>query len=266
MAPFRIAIAGLALALVAALPLSSILRRGRFRPRGPWPAVNRRERPVRFWTKIAGHMGGAVNRQARVAMLVGLAAVMALMAESVTPQRACAAAAAKLSPAALHQEIRERGAKAVVARLWRAPDQPHQGWLGFEQRVASGAPEWLSVAEELADATDAGQTHGLSIALHHALSKNPQGVLRLLPHPPFTIEAVCANGNDEEAAEAEARELRAILAAVSRVKAPSLRNVRDRCLKALHETLRLTLPRRLPAAGLAPTASSGPDGEATRRT
>ena len=147
------------------------------------------------------------------------------------------------SAALLHREIREIGAKAVVARLWRAPsDHPYQGWLGFERRVASGAPEWLSVAQELADATDAGQTHGLSIALHHALSRNPQAVLRLLPHPPFSIEAVCADGNDEEAAAAEARELRAILPAVSRVRAPSLRNVRDQCLGALHEALRLTTP------------------------
>lgn len=56
MAPLRIAIAGLALTLIAALPLPSILHRGRLHPRGPWPAVSRRERPVRFWTTILGHM------------------------------------------------------------------------------------------------------------------------------------------------------------------------------------------------------------------
>lgn len=181
-----------------------------------------------------------MNRQALV-----VAAAALIVESSVTAQRTCTAAEAKFSPAALHQEIRDRGAKAVVARLWSAaPDQLHEGWFGFEQRVASGAPEWLSVAQELADATDAGQTHGLSIALHHALSKNTQGVLRLLPHPPFTIEAVCADGNDEEEQAAEARELRAIFAAVSRVRAPSLRHVRDRCLGALRQALRLTMPSR----------------------
>ena len=149
-----------------------------------------------------------------------------------------AAMAAELSPAMLRAEIAEHGAKAVVDRLWSMQvERTGGGWLAVERHVASGSDEWLAVAQELAAGTDAGTTHGLIIALHYALAKNPQGVLRLIPRPPFTVENVCSEGNDEETPRKAARELRAALLAIDQVTALELRARRDQCRKALAEAL-----------------------------
>jgi hypothetical protein len=103
--------------------------------------------------------------------------------------------------------------------------------------VALGSDEWLGVAEALAPGTDAGTSHGLNIALHHALAKNPERVLTILARLPERTELVCSDGDDEQAAEPAARELRAALAAVGRVGAPELRAQRDQCLQALRGAL-----------------------------
>ena len=149
-----------------------------------------------------------------------------------------AAMAAELSPAMLRAEIAAHGARAVVDRLWNIPsDRTGEGWLGLEQHVAGGSEEWLVIAGELATVTDAGASHGLIIALHHALAKNPQGVLHLTSRLPFTIESICSDGNDEEAPRQAARELRAALSAIEQVTTPELRVQRDQCRKALAEAL-----------------------------
>jgi hypothetical protein len=142
------------------------------------------------------------------------------------------------SPSALRAEIAAHGARAVVGRLWKAPvETPGRAWLSVEEQVALGSDEWLGVAEALAPGTDAGTSHGLNIALHHALAKNPERVLTILARLPERTELVCSDGDDEQAAEPAARELRAALAAVGRVGAPELRAQRDQCLQALRGAL-----------------------------
>jgi hypothetical protein len=149
-----------------------------------------------------------------------------------------AAKDAELSPARLRAEIAARGARAVVDHLWNISlERPGEGWLAVEQHVAGGSDAWLAVAQELAAGTDAGTTHGLIIALHHALAKNPQGVLHLIPLLPFAIESVCSEGNDEETPRRAARELRAALLAIDQVTALELRARRDQCRRALLEAL-----------------------------
>ena len=142
-----------------------------------------------------------------------------------------------LSPAMLRSEIALRGAKAVLNRLWNVPQRMGEGWLAVEEHVADGSDEWLGIAEQLAAVTDAGASHGLEIALHHALAKNPAGVLHMTPRIPFAIEAICANGDDEAEPQQEVHELRAALSAVLGVKVPKLRSQRDRCAKALAAAL-----------------------------
>ena len=149
-----------------------------------------------------------------------------------------AAMAAELSPAMLRAEIAAHGARAVIDRLWSMQlERAGGGWLAVERHVAGGSDEWLVVAQELAAGTDAGATHGLIIALHHALAKNPQGVLRLIPRLPFTVESVCSEGNDEETPRKAASELRAALLAIDQVTVLELRARRDQCRKALAEAL-----------------------------
>jgi hypothetical protein len=139
-----------------------------------------------------------------------------------------------LSAAELRSEIALHGAKAVVHRLWHIPpERGDEGWMALEEQVATGSDEWLQIAEQLAAVTDAGASHGLEIALHHAQTPNPKGVLSMLPHLPFSVESICANGDDE----AEVRELMAAQSSVGRVSAPELRPQRDRCLTALAEAV-----------------------------
>jgi hypothetical protein len=73
---------------------------------------------------------------------------------------------------------------------------PGRTWLSVEEQVALGSDEWLGVAEALAPGTDAGTSHGLNIALHHALAKNPERVLTILARLPERTELVCNDGGD----------------------------------------------------------------------
>jgi len=149
-----------------------------------------------------------------------------------------AAIAAEMSPLMLRAEISARGAQAVVHRLWNiAPENSREGWAAIEQQVAAGSEEWLEIARELSAGTDAGATHGLIIALHHALPKNPERVLRLAVVAPFTIVSVCSDGDDEQPARAETIELHSILSAISRVTAPELTGSRDECRTAASQEL-----------------------------
>jgi len=73
-------------------------------------------------------------------------------------------------PARLQDEVKRRGAQAVVADLYVHEDR----WEEFLRGVASGAPEWLELAVVRAPGTDAGATNQLGIALFLALGPAPE--------------------------------------------------------------------------------------------
>ena len=148
-------------------------------------------------------------------------------------------------PSVLLAESAARGPRAVVDRLWNAPaTRPGGAWASVEEHVALGSTTWLAVAEALAPGTDAGASHGLNIALHHALTRNPTGVLKLLRQRPERAQFVCADGNDEATPQAAVADLRAAVAAVVRVRASDLQAQRVACLTALRGALAASPPEK----------------------
>ncbi|HZT87369.1 MAG TPA: hypothetical protein VFA12_05320 [Stellaceae bacterium] len=52
MTPFRLIAVGAMLAVIGFMSLPSVLRRGRFHLRGPFPPVTRRDNPVHYWASV----------------------------------------------------------------------------------------------------------------------------------------------------------------------------------------------------------------------
>ncbi len=98
--------------------------------------------------------------------------------------------AASVDPKAISKEIERHGAKATVARL--TSSRHARNWESTLQHIETGDPDWLVVAANLADGTDAGTSEELQIALAIALPRNPPGVLNLAGTQSFlSIRDLC---------------------------------------------------------------------------
>lgn len=64
-------------------------------------------------------------------------------------------------------------------------------WDAVLEGVATGTPEWLSVAADLRAVSDAHATETLVMAIQEALPKSPRGVLRLVTRRAFTAGDAC---------------------------------------------------------------------------
>lgn len=102
-----------------------------------------------------------------------------------------AVATPQVTSMALTQQIKIRGAQAVIADLYK--DGEFQ-WQYVLTKIGSGEQNWLDVAELLAPGSDADSAESLATAAATAIPHNPAGVLSLLKGGalPFSTDNVCA--------------------------------------------------------------------------
>ena len=103
-----------------------------------------------------------------------------------------------------------------------------------------GEAGWIALAPQMAvDNGGAAITESLPIALARALPRNPTAVLKAIsPNDPhlLNVNDVCGQPFIEPTRAFMRRYKRRTLAAVSGVNDPSLRLVRDACLRVLEKT------------------------------
>jgi hypothetical protein len=118
----------------------------------------------------------------------------------------------------------------VVDRLWKSGD-----YSRVLDHIDTGASAWVALAPKLAPGTDAGSAEGLAIALAYALPKNPRAVLSVLDPDSKVIAPanVCSAPFIEDAVNDIPGYVRRAKAAVSRVTALRLREIRTGCLAEL---------------------------------
>jgi hypothetical protein len=145
-----------------------------------------------------------------------------------------AANEAAQTPKLLLARIRVEGAATVVRSLWDTPR-----WSELTNQVASGDPDWVSVAMAISKGSDAGATEELADALFVALGQNPTYILRVLPTEesdavPLALSGVCSGRTDPLGTYAASiAEQRAAEAAVEKVTVPTLKPKKRQCLAKL---------------------------------
>jgi len=140
------------------------------------------------------------------------------------------------SAAALRAAIHEKGAKQVVDRLSRAGPPGQTEWDALLEQIGAGKPEFVSLAPELALGTDASTSETLLIALAYALPRAPNDVLRVLrlsEGRALDIKWVCGAPFIEVTAKQVVAQVKAARAALEKVSAPELQEIRSACLEQL---------------------------------
>ncbi len=159
---------------------------------------------------------------------------------------AAAPAAAGLDPTSVMREIDKRGAQPVLTRLAKSD----AGWAGLLDGIASGAREWLRLADRLLSVAEDPDAYDLEAAVGEALAAAPARVLEIADGGgEIQVSWVC----DETTTFAEDPGLEERIAllsdredAVRRLRAPALGAKRATCLKSL-EKARTGLERELRA-------------------
>ncbi len=138
----------------------------------------------------------------------------------------------RLTPARINQEIKQSGAKAVVAQLSANGERE---WNFVTREISSGRNDWLDLAPALAPGTDASTAIGLRYALSRALPRAPSRVLTILrTNKAFTVEDVCDVPYIEPSKQIVDTYLKQAKSAVSKVNDPALTDVRKACLNRLN--------------------------------
>jgi hypothetical protein len=146
---------------------------------------------------------------------------------------ATAAVAGPLSPSELKDDIKKRGAKAVVSDLFRSG-----AWENVVlKEIESGSAPWIDLAPALSAGTDAATSEGLGESLIYALPKAPEAVLAVIdlssrpgPRAPDTV----CSASFYEGDPTDPRKYRiAALQAVNRVSNPALKAAKSACLDEL---------------------------------
>ncbi|MEM5435496.1 hypothetical protein [Paraburkholderia diazotrophica] len=141
---------------------------------------------------------------------------------------ACASAQ-PLTPSRVAREIHVHGAQTTVQSLNRTGRMD-----AVLNKIASGNIAWVRLASDLAKGSDAGNSTGLSVALAHALPRNPKTVLAVLDDGPVTGSAVVCSVSFIEPTQREINGyLDRTIPAVERVPESDRLPHRTACLKAL---------------------------------
>lgn len=140
--------------------------------------------------------------------------------------------AAQLSCDAVAKEVRVRGAKRVVDRLWDA--QGDENWDHLLDAMEAGRSECIRLAKLLKPGTDAGSAETLQIALSLALRTNPSAVLAL-GDDVIKVSEACQDNQIEPTLQQHRAFLAKARTAVSKISEPALTTRRNACLKYLNQ-------------------------------
>ena len=166
----------------------------------------------------------------------GFAALVLLCSCSPVPPIGQVAAPAKATAnraMAVVEEIKTRGAKAVVDRL--ASPNSEKEWEEIQKGIQTGQADWLSAARELRNGSDAGMTESIDISLAIALSNNAEGVLEVAGDT-IPADRICTVPYIEPDATTVVSHKRKAKAALERVARADLASKRDACLAAIENT------------------------------
>lgn len=131
-----------------------------------------------------------------------------------------------VSATSIQREIKSNGAASVVRRLTSGKGEQ---WQAVLRNIETGNKVWLKIAMGLLGGTDAGNTESLYYALSIALTRNAEGVLRLLG-PTAPIQKICTVPYIEPSPKA-VREYRIrAQAALAKVTDPTLAKSKRECL------------------------------------
>ncbi len=124
--------------------------------------------------------------------------------------------------------IQNEGPRTVIRRL----GANQKVFDEICERVASGDPNWLSVAKALRPAYDAAAGESLTISVARALPKAPAGVLSLVGNG-FELEDICTSPFIESPREVDLAHLRAAEEALASLKNPTLEEKRKLCIEKI---------------------------------
>ncbi len=138
-------------------------------------------------------------------------------------------------PDAIINEVKSRGANAVVAELTKDA----KVWDFICNKIATGDQTWLKAAAALKAGTDADSGEMLDLALGEALEHEPENVFKIAANT-FELAFICG-GPDVDNARYNSYELsmKAIdlrTKKVAAVKDQSLQKMSKECLKYLEES------------------------------
>ncbi len=137
-----------------------------------------------------------------------------------------------LTPSIVQTEIRDRGAKPVVDQLFKT-----EAWWQVTRNIGAGKIDWIALAPDLAEGTDAATSETLGISLAEALPKSPNAVLAVLDlvsaASPLRVGNVCSAPFLDDTARHQKLYKAAALHALSAVADPQLSTVKAACLDEL---------------------------------
>jgi len=137
-----------------------------------------------------------------------------------------------LTPSIVQTEIRDRGAKPVVDQLFQT-----EAWWQVTRNIGAGKIDWIALAPDLAEGTDAATSETLGISLAEALPKSPNAVLAVLDlvsaASPLGVGNVCSGPFLDDTARHQKLYKAAALHALSAVADPQLSTVKAACLNEL---------------------------------
>ena len=133
---------------------------------------------------------------------------------------------------AVVEEIKARGAKAVVDRL--ALPNSEKEWEEIQRGIQTGKADWLAAARELRKGSDAGMTESIDVSLAIALTNNAEGVLELAGET-TPADRICTVPYIEADTATVVSHKRKAKAALERVARADLALKRDACLAAIEK-------------------------------
>ena len=146
--------------------------------------------------------------------------------------------------ALLINEIKTKGAKAVLGEL-----TVDQNWKKFTEvcdKITTGEKEWLEVAGQLLQASDAGATESLESSVARALPNAPRQVLKLIAETrhnaewEFTVDTACTSPFIEPESGVEEKYLldsQKALKLLDTSDNPKLNRLRIQCMESIQKDI-----------------------------
>lgn len=137
------------------------------------------------------------------------------------------------NPTVLSSQIDAEGARPVLNRLWK----DDAAFDALCEAIATADPAWLEMARRLRTVSDAGASLSLNYSVARALPKAPERVLALIGSG-FEIHDICTSPFIEPEPGVAEKYQKEAVAALKKVSAAALFDVRDRCLVSVSVPLK----------------------------
>jgi hypothetical protein len=105
-------------------------------------------------------------------------------------------------------------------------------WNKILDKVATGDKKWLSIAQNLKKYTTGPKTNELNLAVAKAMSKNSQGVLKLVGHH-YTLQEICTVPYPKTDQASVNQYLKQTISNLSAQSDPKISNLASQCLDIL---------------------------------